>query len=325
MATHPKSIPTADVNAVKPEIAVIVPVSERYDKVADLYLGYKHALESFGSSYEFTYVLDGQFPEVLKQLRRLREAGEPIRVVKLARWFGEATALTAGFQNSNSDIILTLPAYHQVEPSEIGKLLRELDTHDMIVARRYPRTDSRLNRVQTAVFNWLLRLITGTTFHDLGCGVRAFKRQVAGEIPVYGDQHRFLPVLASRQGFRIKEVELAQSPRDQFRRIYRPGVYPRRILDMLTVFFLVKFTKKPLRFFGLIGAATFAIGAVITLYLVVQRLFFGIALAERPALLLSSLLIVLGVQVFALGLIGELIIFTHAKDLKEYAIEEIIN
>jgi glycosyltransferase involved in cell wall biosynthesis len=325
MATHPTTITTSDVRAAKPDVAVIVPVSERYDDVAELYYGYRHALEAFGCSYEFTYVLDGHFPEVLKQLGYLQDAGEPVRIIKLARWFGEATALTAGFQNSNSDIILTLPAYHQVEPSEIGSLLRELDTHDMVVARRYPRIDSRLNRIQTTLFNWLLRVVTGTTFHDLGCGVRAFKRQVATEIPVYGDQHRFLPVLASGQGFRIKEIDLAQSPRDQFRRIYRLGIYPRRILDMLTVFFLVKFTKKPLRFFGLIGVATFTTGALITFYLVVQRLFFGVGLAERPALLLSSLLMVLGVQVFALGLIGELIIFTHAKHIKEYTIEEIIN
>lgn len=195
----------------------------------------------------------------------------------------------------------------------------------MVVARRFPRHDSLFNRVQTRFFNWLITAITGSAFRDLGCNVRAFKRQVVADIPLYGDQHRFLPLLASRHGYRIKEVDLAQSKREASLRIYRLGVYPRRLLDLLTVFFLVKFTKKPLRFFGLIGTATFAAGALITSYLVVQRLFFGVALAERPALLLSSLLMVLGVQVFALGLIGELIIFTHARDIKEYAIEEIIN
>jgi hypothetical protein len=204
-------------------------------------------------------------------------------------------------------------------------MLLEFRNCDMVIARRHPRTDSRFNRIQTALFNWTLRAITGSPFHDLGCGVRAFRRQIAKDVPLYGDQHRFFPVLASRQGYRIKEVDIAQSPKDKFRRFHRPGIYPRRVLDMLTVFFLVKFTKKPLRFFGLIGVATFAIGSIITIYLVIQRLFFNIGLAERPALLLSSLLIVLGVQIFALGLIGELIIFTHAKDIKEYQIEEIIN
>jgi len=316
---------TAASTAQMPEIAVIVPVSERYDAVTELYYGYKEALDRIGRPYEFTYVLDGQFPTVLDALTSLQQEGEPLRVIQLTKWFGEATALTAGFEKSRGDIILTLPAYYQVEPSEIPKLLAELVNHDMVVTRRHPRMDSRLNRLQTALFNWILRAVTGTTFRDLGCGVRAFKRELAADIPVYGDQHRFLPLLAIRQGYRIREIDVAQSPRDRFHRVYRLGVYPRRLLDMLTVFFLVRFTKKPLRFFGLIGAATFALGLLITLYLVFERLILGTSLAERPALLLSSLMIVLGVQIFALGLIGELIIFTHAKDIKEYTIEKIIN
>jgi glycosyltransferase involved in cell wall biosynthesis len=307
------------------DVAVIVPVSERYDAVHELYDAYKKALQSSGYNCEFTYVLDGDFPDVLDELKKLQDRGEPLRVVKLARWFGEATALTAGFENSQGDIILTLPAYHQVEPTEIPRLIKELERCDMAVTRRFPRSDSRFNRVQTALFNWLFGAMTGSVFRDLGCGVRAFKRQITTEIPVYGDQHRFLPLLANRQGFKVRELDLPQSSREKPWRMYRLGVYPRRMLDLLTVFFLVKFTKKPLRFFGLIGIAILALGSLTIFYLLVERLFFGIALADRPALLLSSLLIVLGAQIFALGLFGELIIFTHAKDIKEYTIDRKIN
>lgn len=307
------------------DIAVIVPVSERYDAVQELYSAYKKALESSGYSYEFTYVLDGDFPEVLDALKQLQDQGEPLRVLKLGKWFGEATALTAGFENSRGDMLLTLPAYYQVEPSGISRLLKDAHDYDMVIGRRFPRTDSRLNRLQTRAFNSALNFITGNSFRDLGCGVRALKRQITEEIPLYGDQHRFLPVLAGRQGYRIREVDIAQSPKDKFTRVYRPGVYPRRLLDMLTVFFLIKFTKKPLRFFGLIGIAIFTVGALIMLYLIAQRVFLNMSLADRPALLLCSLLVVLGVQIFALGLIGELIIFTHAKNIKEYTIEKIIN
>jgi glycosyltransferase involved in cell wall biosynthesis len=307
------------------DITAIVPVSERHDDVRSLYTEYRDALDAYGSKYEFIFVLDGHFPDVLEQLKQLKEQGEPLKIIKLAKWFGEATALTAGFENCSSDIILTLPAYHQVEPSEIPKILTELHKHDLVIGRRYPRIDSRFNRLQTRIFHAIVNLITGSSLRDLGCGVRGFKRSVVTELPLYGDQHRFLPLLASRVGFKVGEVDVAQSRKEKFWRVYRLGVYPRRLLDILTVFFLVKFTKKPLRFFGLIGSSTFALGAVITLYLIIERLFFGVALAERPALLLSSLLVVLGVQIFALGLIGELIIFTHAKDMKEYAIEEIIN
>lgn len=305
-------------------VSVVVPVSERYDAVRELYQAYKEGVEDSRKDIEFLYVLDGDFPEVFEQLKTLQAEGEPIQIIKLAKSFGEATALTAGFEHASGEIFLSLPAYYQVEPAEVAKVLDQLDGHDMVVARRWPRIDSMLTRLQARVFNWMLNVIEGYSFHDLGCGVRAFRRQVVDEIPIYGDQHRFFPVLASQRGFRIKEVDVKQSPRDKFHRVYRPGVYLRRMLDILTVFFLVKFTKKPLRFFGLIGTFTFVLGGLFLTYLVFERLFLGVGLTERPALLLSSLLIVLGVQVFAMGLIGELIIFTHAKDIKEYTVEEIV-
>jgi glycosyltransferase involved in cell wall biosynthesis len=307
------------------DITVVVPVSERHDDMENLHKEYKDALQDCGHRYEFVYVLDGDFPDVLAQLKRLQQRSEPVKIIKLAKWFGEATALTAGFENSSADLILTLPAYYQVEPAEIPKLLAALRSHDMVIGRRYPRVDSMFNRLQTRAFHGILKLITGSSFKDLGSGVRAFKRSVITELPLYGDQHRFLPLLVSRLGFRVCEVNVRQSTKEKFWRVYRPGVYPRRLLDLLTVFFLVNFTKKPLRFFGLIGTTTFAVGGLLLLYLIVQRLFLGVPLAERPAMLLSSLLVVLGVQIFALGLIGELIIFTHAKHMKEYTIDEIIN
>ena len=131
--------------------------------------------------------------------------------------------------------------------------------------------------------------------------------------------------MAHRQGFRVIELEVAQSEKDVHQRLYAPGLYVRRLLDLLTIFFLIKFTKKPLRFFGLVGTTLFTLGTIGTLFLITQRLFFDMSLADRPALILSSLLVVLGVQIIAIGLIGEIIIFTHAKDLKEYKIEKIIN
>ena len=307
------------------EISAIVPVGQRYDDVQELYHAYKSGLQASGREYEFIYVLDGNFPQVFEELTALKDNGEELKIIKLAKQFGEATALTAGFENSTGNVILTLPGYYQVEPSEIPKVLNALDNSDMIITRRWPRAGSRLEQLRRYIFHWILKFFTGLSFRDLGCSIRAFKRQVMAEVPVYGDQHRFLPVLASRQGFRVKELDVKQSPKDYFRGSYRPREYLHRILDIITVFFLIRFTKKPLRFFGMIGTATFAVGSIVTLYLVIERLFFGKALTERPALLLSSLLVVLGVQIFALGLIGELIIFTHAKDIKEYTIDEIVN
>jgi hypothetical protein len=167
--------------------------------------------------------------------------------------------------------------------------------------------------------------MAGSVASDIGCGVRMFRREVLDEIPLYGDLHRFLPVLAFRQGFKIREVDARQSPKEKRLRTYPLGTYLRRMIDLLTVFFLIKFTKKPLRFFGLTGTAVLVTGLAITGYLVVGRLFFRVGLSDRPLFLVGILLVVLGLQIFAIGLIGELIIFIHARDVKEYQIEQIIN
>jgi glycosyltransferase involved in cell wall biosynthesis len=307
------------------DLSVIIPVTERSDNPIDLYFDYKKAVQSTGLFYEVIFVVAGGFPDVLNALKGLVRDGEKITVIAFAKWFGEAVALDAGFKHATGNVILTLPAYQQISSSEIPRILDALQGCDMVLARRWPRKDSAINRFQSATFNFLLRQISDLRLHDVGCGVRAFKRDVIDEVYIYGDLHRFLPIMAFRHGFRIKELKVSQSDRDVFQRVYPFGLYVRRVLDLFTIFFLIRFTKKPLRFFGLIGLTTFGIGLLLTIYLVVERLFFGVSLSDRPALIISSLFIVLGAQILAMGLIGEILIFTHAKEIKEYKIDEIIN
>lgn len=307
------------------ELSVIIPVVGRYDDVAEVYGLYKKGLEDTKRRYEFIYVIDGDYGEVMEVLKRLIANGEKIKVIKLARGFGEATALTIGLEHSSGDIIITLPAYQQVEASEIPRLVESLKDCDMVIARRWPRKDSLLNRIQSRVFHMFLNPVSESRFHDIGCGVRVFRKRVGQEVNIYGDQHRFLPILAHKYGFRVLEVDAVQSQKDTLQRVYSPGIYVRRILDIFSIFFLVKFTKKPLRFFGILGSSVFAVGFLILMYLLFTKIFQGVPLADRPALLLGTLLVVIGVQVFAIGLLGEIIIFTHAKDIKEYTIDQIIN
>jgi len=307
------------------ELSVIIPVVGRYDDVAELYGLYKNGLEDTKRRYEFIYVIDGDYGKVMEALKRLIANGEKLKIIKLARGFGESTALTIGMQHSSGNIILTLPAYQQVEAAEIERLVESLKDCDMVIARRWPRKDSLLNRIQSRIFHMFLNPVSESRFHDIGCGVRVFRKRVAQEVNIYGDQHRFLPILAHKYGFRVLEVDAVQSQKDTLQRVYSPGVYVRRILDIFSIFFLVKFTKKPLRFFGILGSSVFAVGFLILIYLLFTKLFQGVPLADRPALLLGTLLVVIGVQVFAIGLLGEIIIFTHAKDIKEYTVDQIIN
>lgn len=305
-------------------LSAIVPIGERHGDIAALYREYRDALSSLGQTFEMIFVLDGPHaPSATAQIEQLLAAREPLVVIELTRRFGESTALMAGFQRAAGKTIVTLPAYHQIEASDIGKLVGALKTCDLAIGHRWPRAGGRWEAMRRSAFHGLLARVTGLEYRDLGCSARAFDRRILEEISLYGDQHRFLPVLANRQGFRVAEIDVRQSPKDRFDGSYGLREYARRALDIFSVFFVVRFTKRPLRFFGMIGAVTFGFGLAFTAWLVVDRLFLGHSLATRPALLLSSLLVVLGLQLFALGLLGELIIFTHAREMKDYQVDRI--
>ena len=320
-------IPQDPVKEVMPVkmISVIIPITERHDDIGEMHREYKDALSGTGRVFETIYVVDGGFQKAYLELKSLKDSGEKLTLIRHSRPFGEAIAITSGFQQASGGIIMTLPAYHQVDAEELPKLIESLDNHDMVVVRRWPRRDSKWNQLQTRLFHNIVRRMTGDICNDIGCSVRLFRRKILEEINLYGDLHRFLPILSHKQGFKIKEIDLKQSSKESRVRTYSFGVYLRRLIDLLTVFFLVKFTKKPLRFFGLTGSAVLFVGLAITSYLVINRLFFGVGLSDRPLFLIGILFIVLGLQIFAIGLIGEIIIFTHTKEIKEYNVEEILN
>ena len=307
------------------KVSAIIPVGERQTPLADLYPEYKAGLERLGVPYEIIFVLDGPRPAYEKSIASLATAGEPVTIVALSRYFGEATAIMVAFEHAVGNVILTLPAYSQIEGDEIVALYGALGNADLAVGYREPRASRWFDAMRRSVFHGLLRMVTRLQFRDLGCNARAMKRKVLEEVHLYGEQQRFLPVLAERQGFRVAEVAVRQSKNDRHNQTYPAHNYMRGFLDIFTVFFLVRFTKKPLRFFGLIGVVTLAVGVLELIYLIADRLFLGVALADRPALLLASLLIVLGVQIFALGLLGELIIFTHAGGAKDYQVDRVLH
>jgi glycosyltransferase involved in cell wall biosynthesis len=302
-------------------ISVIVPVVERADDLLSVYRSFANALDERGQPYEFFFVFDGRFtpPEELVSLSR---ESPSVKVLRFAREFGETAALRLGIEKSRGDLILTLPAYFQVRPEGIGQLLDAVEGGaDMAVANRSPRLDSWLNRMQSRAFHSILGGVSQQRFHDMACGVRAMKRSVAEALPLYGDLHRFIPALALREGYGVEEVPLAQHPSDARMRVYRPGVYFRRLLDIAAFFFLAKFTEKPLRFFGLVGSVFFAAGALTSLVLLIQRVE-GQGIANRPALLLAVLLVALGVQLIGLGLVGEIIVHLRAPHRRAYRVRE---
>jgi glycosyltransferase involved in cell wall biosynthesis len=318
--------PIADTSAPRTQadsglISVVVPVVERADDLVAVYHAFARELDARPEDYEFLFVFDGRFTPP-PELVALANENEGVRLLRFARTFGETAALRLGIEKSRGDVVITLPAYFQVQPEGIRLLLDAVSGGaDMVVASRSPRLDSWLNRLQSRAFHSIVAGVSEQRFHDMACGVRAMRRTVAEALPLYGDLHRFIPALALREGFRVEEVSVPQHPGDARTRVYGPGVYLRRLLDIAAFFFLAKFTEKPLRFFGLVGSLFLSAGTILSLVLLIQRVE-GQGIANRPALLLAVLLLALGVQLIGLGLVGEIIVHLRAPHRRAYRVRE---
>ena len=307
------------------DISVIVPVVERYDDLCKLYSEFSSAFARLEKYYEFIFVIPEEFCDAINDLTILQKGNPSIKIIKQNRNLGESVALSIGVENAQGNYIFTLASYFQVDPECVNMIWHELmQGVDLVVARRHPRLDSKFNQVQSFLFHWLINKMTSTHFHDISCGLKGMKREVFEEINIYGDLHRFIPILADKYGFKIKEIDAKQRKEDSKIRVLTFGTYVRRLLDIFTIFFIAKFTMKPLRFFGLIGMSIGGIGASIVGYFGAYRLFGFGGIADKPLLLLGVILMVLGVQTISIGLIGEIFIFTHAKDLKEYKVEKLL-
>lgn len=310
----------------EPYVSIVVPVVERYGDLGQLHEEFAAEMARLGRSCEFIYVVNEQLREVVPELRRLQErTDEEISIVLLGGPFGESAALTTGFARARGDVIVTLASYFQVEPGGLREAFQALeDGADLVVSRRHPRIDSAFNRLQSRLFHGIVNHLTRTRFHDLSCGFKMMRKRVARELNLYGGLHRFIPLLALDRGFNVHEIAVPQRQEDRAIRYFGTSTYFGRMLDILNIFFLTKFTRTPLRFFGLVGAALFSAGVLIDLIVVIEKVFFATGLSDRALLLLGVLLMVLGVQTLSLGLIGEIIIFTHARNVRDYKIAEVI-
>ncbi len=306
-------------------ISVVISVSERGENLLDVLKSYQTNLIQLDMSIEYIIVLAPQYSHFQDSLNELNSKENPVRIVVLNRNYGEAGEMKIGVEHSKYEYILTLPPYEQIEASNIPQILASMDDNDVVVVNRWPRIDPILNKLQFHVFRAIFKFIAFESPKDPGSGIRLVKKYVFEDIKLYGDMHRFFKVLADQAGFKTTEINIPQSKSDAHRRLYNPRTYLSRTLDILTVGFLTRFNQKPLRFFGIGGAISGLIGLFGLGYITIDRLFFNISAADRPLLVLCALFFVLGVQLIAIGLVGETIIFTSAKKNKGYRIKKIIN
>ncbi len=312
----------------RPEVSLIVAVTDWRAEARELFEQYSEQLEPRVSSFEFIFVIDGvQGDEgLIQDLKDLKAThADQVGVIRFKQAFGESVAIAAGMEAARGELLVTVPQYIQIDPQEIHQILDGLKNgeSDMIVSCRSPRVDALLNRLQSTLFNFLMKRLTRTTFSDLNCNFRGMTRKVIDEIPIHGDLYRFLPVMALRHGFRVDEVKVRHVREWGKMGFFGFGVYTRRVFDILVLVFITKFTKKPLRFFGVIGSFFMLIGLVICGWLSVEKVFYDESLRDRPLLILGVALFVLGVQTISIGLVGEIVIFTSGRNIKDYQIDRV--
>jgi len=299
-------------------LSVIVTVGDEEPEIARLHAGIRAATAPLAREVEFLYLLDGTLGATREALERLAGEDERLTLLQFPRAFGRAAALSVAFREARGAFVLTLPAEAEIDLGELPKFVEALEAADLVVAARVLEQEPRRGRIRK--LEYLARLVLGNPFSDLRCQARLMRRAVADELVLYGNQDRFLPLLAQSAGFRVVEVPV----RGRLARPPARGVDLGLLLDLLTVFFLFKFVQKPFRFFGGIGLGLLAAGGLATAWLIFERLVSGTPLANRPALILSTLTVVLGIQVIAVGLVGEIVAFAHARNLRTYRIERIV-
>jgi glycosyltransferase involved in cell wall biosynthesis len=294
-------------------ISVVVPVHDEDRSVELLYDELASALEPLARPWEAVFVDDGSTDGSFAALTRLNDRAPNVRVVRLRRNFGKSAALAAGFRHSTGDVVVTIDADLQDDPSEIPRLLAKLDEgFDLVSGWKTQRRDRWSRRLGSRVFNSVVGRASGLKLHDMNCGLKAYRAEVVRSLRIYGELHRFLPVLAHDRGFRVAELPVNHRPREHGRSRYGVERYARGFLDFLTVSFMGRYRHRPLHLFGGLGLVFAAIGTAVLLYLTILKLS-GEAIGHRPLLTLGVLLVVVGFQFFSLGLLSELITSHHEE------------
>ena len=294
-------------------ISVVVPVHDEERSVEPLYEELRAALEPLGRRWEAVFVDDGSTDGSLGALTRLHTTAPNVKVVRLRRNFGKAAALAAGFRHAGGDVVVTIDADLQDDPAEIPRLLAKLDEgFDLVSGWKAQRRDPLSRRIPSRIFNGVVGRVSGLRLHDLNCGLKAYRADVVRNLRIYGELHRFLPVLAHDRGYRVAELPVNHRPREHGKSRYGVERYFRGFLDFLTVWFMGRYRHRPLHLFGGLGLTLGALGAILLTYLTVLKLS-GEAIGHRPLLTLGVLLVVVGLQFFSLGLLSELITSHHEE------------
>jgi len=312
--------------ATRPYISIVIPVYNEEDNIKPLYQEMTAAFKDIGQTYEVVIVDDGSQDRSFVELKHIHESDTRWRILRLRRNFGQTAGLTAGFDAARGDIIVTMDADLQNDPRDVPKLLEKIEEgYDIVSGWRVERKEAFLiRRLPSMLANRLISRTTHVRLHDYGCTLKAYRSEVVKNVRLYGELHRFIPAIASSMGVIVCEIPV----NDRARRFgsSKYGIWRtfRVILDLITVSFILRFSTKPLHMFGGLGFALTSLGAFIAAYLTYVRIFLHEGIRDRPLLLLAMLLIIVGVQMLAMGLLAEMImrVYYETGGRTIYAIRE---
>ncbi len=302
-----------------PELSIVVVASVHADDLVELHAGLDAAVEKLDLEAEFIYLVRADFERALDEVRTVVER-DPARVhvLRFPTSLDEPAALASILPRTRGQLVATLPPYFDADPECLADLVDSIRSGaDLVVAARGDRGADWIHRTRSRLFNRAMSIATGTRLTDIASRTRMIRRAVLDEVPLYGDLQHHLPVLADRLGFSVREQTVASDRRAGSPASLRTAAYLWRAIDILTLFFLTRFTRRPLRLFGAVGAGFSALGAGVLSVATVQR-FLGTPMADRPILVLGVLLLGAGVQLFTIGLLGELLVFFHSREIPEY-------
>jgi glycosyltransferase involved in cell wall biosynthesis len=295
------------------DLSVVIPIKDEKDNLRPLHERLRAALMPLGRSYEVVFVDDGSIDGSFGVLEQLAASDPHVKIVRLRRNFGQSAALQAGIDWSTGAVVVTMDGDLQNDPADIGLLLDKLDEgYDAVLGLRARRQDHLLIRkIPSLLGNWLIRKVTGVHIKDMGCTLRAMRRDLADALPLYGEMHRFIPVLAQQSGARMIQIPVRHHPRVAGKTKYNLTRTFRVLLDLITIKFLYSYLTRPMHVMGLAGLVSMALGVVSLLTTIWMKSRFGTFMTGNPLLLLSALLELIGVQFISLGLIGEIMTRTY--------------
>lgn len=325
IGTQPESQPDA-ATPVCVAVSVVIPVMDEERSLHPLYEQLVHELDTLGDPYELIFVDDGSGDNSFGVLRDLHAADPRVHVVRFRRNFGKTQALVAGFARARGEIIITMDADLQDDPAEIPRFLETLDAgYDLVSGWKFPRHDPMTKTVPSRLFNRMVTLSTGVRLHDINCGFKAYRREIIEDIKLYGELHRFIPVLAHERGFRVTEVKVRHRERPFGKSKFGARRFLRGFLDLLMVVFLMSYLRTPLRLFGSLGLLSMFSGFLIDLYIVADRyLPFGShqQIHNRPLLFVGIVLMIFGVSFILTGLQSEMIRHFAYRSDEEYSVRQ---